>query len=148
MHCSDSFLTVPMKHMGPRALAWPTQFYMMVINSNTILKKWQTAKFIVVQMPRKDPILAVSYWLISLLSALYKILECLILQCISQIIEEVLSNDQTVSTRTSAQRHKLWPKPLYVENGFQKNLKTSAVSLDLIVANNTVWCTGFPLKLS
>ncbi|KAJ8356768.1 hypothetical protein SKAU_G00195620 [Synaphobranchus kaupii] len=44
-----------MKHLGPRALTWLTHFYTRIIHTNSIPKKWRTAKVIAVPKPgRKD----------------------------------------------------------------------------------------------
>ncbi|KAJ8392690.1 hypothetical protein AAFF_G00073640 [Aldrovandia affinis] len=76
-----------MKHLGSRALAWLTRFYTVVIQSNTIPKKWRTAKVIAIPNLRKDLTLAASYHPICLLSVPFKIFECLNLQCISPTIK-------------------------------------------------------------
>ncbi|KAJ8369623.1 hypothetical protein SKAU_G00096510 [Synaphobranchus kaupii] len=40
-----------MKHLGPRALTWLTHFYTRIIHTNSIPKKWRTAKVIAVPKP-------------------------------------------------------------------------------------------------
>ncbi|KAJ8339383.1 hypothetical protein SKAU_G00361690 [Synaphobranchus kaupii] len=48
-----------MKHQGPRALTWLTHFYTRIIHTNSIPKKWRTAKFIAVPKPGVEKILCV-----------------------------------------------------------------------------------------
>jgi len=40
------------------------------------------------------------------------------------------------------------PLTTYIEDGFQRNLKTGAIFLDLTAAYNTIWHTGLLAKLT
>jgi len=102
---------------------------------------------IAVEKPGKDPSLAANYHPISLLSVCYKLLERLALQCISPTVEGLL-RDQAGFWKGQSTCDQVAALTTFIENGFQQNLKTGAVFLDLIAAYGTVWHTGLLYKLS
>ena len=94
------------------------------------------------------PSLAANYRPISLLSVCYKLLERLALQHISPTVEGLLSPDQAGFRKGRSTCDHVAALTTFIENGFQQNLKTGAVFLDLTAAYDTVWHTGFLYKLS
>ena len=96
-----------------------------------IPKIWRQAKIIALPKPGKDPHLAASYWPISLLSVCYKLLERIILQRISSTVEDLLSVDQAGFCRGHSTCDQVTALTTFIENGFEKTLKTGAVFLDL-----------------
>jgi len=97
---------------------------------------------IAVEKPGKHPSLAANYRPISLLSVCYKLLERLVLQRISPTVEGLLSPDQAGFRKGRSTCNQVAALTAFIGNGFQQNLKTSAVFLD------TVWHTGLLYKLS
>jgi len=71
---------------------------------------------------------------ISLLSVYYKLLECLALQCISPTVEGILSPDHAGFRKDRSTCNHIAALTSYIESGFQQNLKTGVVFLDLSAA--------------
>ena len=74
------------------------------------------------------------YHPISLLSVCYKLLERLALQRISPTVEGLLSPDQASLRKGRSTCDQVAALTTFIENGFQQNLKTGAVFLDLTAA--------------
>src|SRR5206468_4908971 len=102
-----------------------------------------TASRIAIEKPGKDPKEAANYRPISLLSVSYKLLERLVLQRITPTVEALLSPDQVGFRHGRSTCDQVAALTTYIENGFQKKLKTGAVFLDLTAAYDTVWHIGF-----
>jgi len=79
---------------------------------------------------------------------LYKLLERLGLQRISPTVEGLLSPDQASFQKGRSTCDQVAALTTSIENGFQLNLKTGAVFLDLTVAYDTVYHTDVLYKLS
>ena len=137
-----------MIHLGPCARTWMSTFFTRIIADNQIPKIWRNAKVIAIEKPGKDPNLAASYRPISLLSVCYKLLERLVLQRISPTVETVLSPDQAGFRKSRSTCDQISALTTFIENGFQQNLKTGAVFLDLTAAYDTVWHTNLLAKLT
>lgn len=135
-------------HLGPRARSWMSSFFTRVVVQNEIPKIWRKAKVIAIEKPGKDPKLAANYRPISLLSVCYKFLERLVLQRISPTVESILSPDQAGFRKQRSTCDQVSALTTHIENGYQQNLKTGAVFLDLTAAYDTVWHTGLLAKLS
>jgi len=63
-------------------------------------------------------------------------------------VDDLLSMDQAGFRRGRCTINQVTALTTYIENGFQKNLKTGAVFLDLTAAYDTIWHTGLLAKLS
>ena len=74
-------------HLGPKALSWLSTFFSRVVALGALPKAWRKAKVIAIGKPGKDPKIAASYPPISLLSVCYKLLERVILQRISPLVD-------------------------------------------------------------
>jgi hypothetical protein len=135
-------------HLGPLARQWLAAFFTRISREYKIPKIWRKAKVIAIEKPGKDPSLAASYRPISLLSVCYKLLERLILQRVSPSVEQILSPDQAGFRRNRSTCDQVAALTTFIENGFQRNLKTGAVFLDLTAAYDTVWHTGVLAKLT
>jgi len=96
-----------------------------------IPKIWRQVKIIALAKPGKDPHLAESYRPILLLSICCYLLECTILQKISSTVEDFLSVDQSGFCHGSSTCNQVTALTTFIENGFEKTLKTGAVFLDL-----------------
>ena len=143
-HVHPEFL----KNLGPRAQTWPSRFFSRIIIENAIPKIWRKTKVIVIEKPGKDPRLVESYRPISLLSTCYKLLECLVLHRVSPEVEKLFSPEQAGFQRNRSTCEQVAALTTHIENGFQWQLKTGAVFLDLTAAYDIVWHTGLLYKLS
>ena len=89
---------------------------------------------IAVEKPAKDSSLAANYRPISLLCVCYKLLERLALQRIFPIVEGLLSPDQAGFRKDRSTCDQVAAPTIFIEHGFQQNLKTGAFFLDLTAA--------------
>ena len=78
----------------------------------------------------------------------YKLLERLALQPISPTVEGLLSPDQAGFRKGRSTCDQVAALTTFIRNGFQQNLKTGAIFLDLTAAYDTVWHTGLLCKPS
>ena len=106
------------------------------------------SKFIALPKPGKDLHHAASDRPISLLSVSFKILERLIFQRISPEVEVILQVQQAGFRTGRSTCDQVLALTTFIENGFQKQLKSGAVFLDLSAAYNTVWHTCLLVKVS
>jgi len=120
-----------LKHLGPKGLAWLAAFFTRVANEKRMPKAWRRAKVIALAKPGKDPQLPSSYRPISLLSVCFKLLERVVLQRVSDRADNLLSRDQAGFRCGRSTCDQVAALTTYIENGFQSNLKTGAVFLDL-----------------
>jgi len=88
-----------------------------------------------------------SYRPISLLSTCYKLLGRLVLHRVSPEVDKLLSPEQAGFRRNRSTCEQVAALTTHIENGFQRQLKTGAVFLDLTAAYDTVWHTGLLCKL-
>ena len=77
-----------------------------------------------------------------------QLLERLALQHISPTVKGLLSPDQVGFRKGRKTCDQVAALTTFIKNGFQQNLKTGAVFLDLIAAYDTVWHNGLLYKLS
>ena len=89
-----------------------------------------------IEKPGKDPRLAESYRPISLLSTCYNLLERLVLHRVSPEVEKLL--EEAEFRRNHSTCEQVAALTTHIENGFQRQLKTGAVFLDLTAAYDTV----------
>jgi len=127
-----------LKHLGPKALNWLADLFTRMIWEQRIPKIWRQAKIITLEKPVKDPHLAASYRPMSLLSVCYKLLERTILQRISPTVEDLLSVNQAGLRHGCSTCDQVTAFIVFIENGFEKTLKTGAVFLVLTAAYNTI----------
>jgi len=127
-----------LKNLCPKARTWLSKFFSRIMATHSIPKIWRKAKVIAIEKPGKDPSLATNYRPISLLSVCYKLLEHLALQRISPTVEGLISPDQAGFRKGRSTCDQVVALTTYIENGFQQNLKTGAVFLDLTAAYDTV----------
>jgi len=132
------------KHLGQKGLTWLATFFTRIVTE----KVWRRAKVIALAKPGKDPQLPSSYRPISLLSVCFKPLGRVVLQSISHQADGLLSGDQTGFRRWRSTCDQVSALTTQIENGFQSNLKTGAVFLDLAAAYDTVWHTDLLYKLA
>jgi len=137
-----------MKHLGPRAVKWFASFLSRITSERSMPRIWRRSKVIAILKPGKDPHSPSSYRPISLLSVCFKVLERLILRRVTPDVEEILSADQAGFRPGRSTCDQVLALTTFIENGFQRKMKTGAVLLDLTAAYDTVWHTGLLLKLA
>jgi len=143
----DGILPEFLKHMGIKGKFWLERLFSSVKNNNTLPKQLREAKVIAILKPGKpgDP---KSYRPISLLSVVYKLFETVLLVRIQTKIEEHLPAEQVGFRQGRSSSGQVLSLTMFIENGFQKKLKTGTVFLDLSCAHHTVWKRGLLLKLA
>jgi hypothetical protein len=144
----DNILPEFLMHLGPKAKTWLVTFYTRIIQEKRMPSAWRQAKVIAIPKPGKDPNNAASYRPISLLSVCFKMLERLILQRISPDLDKKIIVEQAGFRQGRSTCDQVLALTTFIENGFQSNLKTGTVFLDLTAAYDTVWHAGLLLKLA
>jgi len=137
-----------LQHLGPLAIKWLASFLTRIISERSMPRVWRCSKVIAILKPGKDARVASSYRPISLLSVCYKVLERVILKRITPDAEQILPIEQAGFRAGRSTCDQVLALSTFIENGFQQNLKTGAVFLDLTAAYDTVWHTGLLLKLA
>lgn len=98
--------------------------------------------------PGKEGKDAADFRPVSLLSVTYKILERLVLERIQPAIDKVVPIEQAGFRENSSCTEQVLALTTYIENGYQKKLKTSVAFVDLSAAYVTVWRQGLMYKLT
>ena len=135
-----------LKNLGPNALKWLSKFFSRILTEQNIPKQWRRAKVIAIPKPNKDRTEAANYRPISLLSVTFKLLERIVLRRVSDAIENTLDTAQAGFRRGRSTQDQVLALTTYIENGFQRRLKTGAIFLDLTAAYDTVWHKGLLVK--
>ena len=97
--------------------------------------------------PGKEADRADSYRPIALLSVIYKLLERLIYNRIFPILKDKIPVEQAGFRPGRNCCDQVLSLTSFIENGFDKNEKTSAAFVDLSAAYDTVWRKGLLWKL-
>ena len=105
------------------------------------------ATIIAVLKPTKPNDQPQSYRPIALLSMIYKPLERLIYNRIKQPVYENIPSEQAGFSPNRSCTGQVFSLTIYIEAGFQRKLKTSAVFIDLTAAYDTVWRQGLIRKM-
>ena len=138
-----------LKNIGPAAVRWCLQsFYDDVIITAKIPKIWRSANVISIRKHGKPLDEPTSYRPISLLCCCYKLLERLLLRRLAPVFEIGIPPEQAGFRKKRNICNQVLALTSYIESGFQKNLKTGAVLIDLSAAHDTVWQAGCMMKLS
>lgn len=82
----------------------------------------------------------------ALLILIYKLLEKLIYRRIKYVIDESLPSEFAGFRENRSSVEKILAFTSYIEAGFERQLKTSAIFIDLLSAYDTIWRQGFMLK--
>jgi hypothetical protein len=109
-----------------------------IVSTSKIPKLFKRAKVISIIKSGKDATDPVQYRPISLLSVVYKLLERLILQRIQPLIEYVTPINQASFRQHRSCTEQLMALTTHIKAGFQHQLKTGAVFVDLTSAYDTV----------
>ncbi|UYV67227.1 hypothetical protein LAZ67_4004434 [Cordylochernes scorpioides] len=144
----DGIMPEFMKHLGQKAIKWMAKLFTNILSTGSIPSVWKQAKVLAILKPGKTSDDPNNYRPISLLCIPYKILERIILNRISPIIEEHLPIEQAGFRPGRNCAEQTLALTTTIEDGFQKKLKTGAVFVDLTAAYDTVWREGLLYKLS
>ncbi|KAK3883799.1 hypothetical protein Pcinc_011924 [Petrolisthes cinctipes] len=125
-------------HLGPRAREWITRLFNKCVITKKVPKVWKKTKVVALLKPGKDPKSPKSYRPISLLCVLYKLYERLIMTRISPIVDDQLSCDQAGFRPGRSCCGQVLNLTQFIEDGYENQLKTGAVFVDLTAAYDTV----------
>jgi hypothetical protein len=105
-----------------------------IVSTSKIPNLFKRAKVISIIKPGKDGTDPAHYRPISLLSVIYKLLKRLILQRIQPLIEDVTPINQAGFRQHRSCTERVMALTTHIEAGFQHQLKTGAVFIDLTAA--------------
>lgn len=130
--------TEQIKQFGPHTRAWLVQLMNKCINDLQIPKLWRKSRVVALLKPGKDPTEAKNFRPISILRHLFKILERMILNRISLLVDGALIPEQT-----GFKPGKLWCSQVlnltqHIEDGFERKEISGVAFIDLSAAYDTV----------
>jgi uncharacterized protein YerC len=134
------------KNFDAQAKEWTISFMNDIVTTSKIPKLFKRAKVISIIKNGKDGTDSAHYRPISLLSVVYILLECLILQSIQPLIEDVPPINETRFCQHRSCTEQVIALTTHIEAGFQHQFKTAAVLVDLTAAYDTVWREGLLIK--
>ncbi len=134
--------------MGHKAINWLAKLFTHIIDSGILPKTWKNAKIVAVLKPNKPAEDASNYRPISLLSCSFKLFERCLLGRIRPIIDNVIRKEQAGFQKNRNCCDQVLALTNFIELGFEANVKTGVVFLDLSAAYDTVWKRGLLMKLS
>jgi hypothetical protein len=144
----DGMYTEFIKHFGPAVKIWLLKFFNEIFKKSKIPKEFKRSKILAIVKPGKDGSDPSHYRPIALLSICYKLFEKLLYNRIKNKIEESLPKEQAGFRSDRGCNEQVLALTTYIENGFQRQLKTFAAFVDLSAAYDTVWREGLILKLA
>jgi hypothetical protein len=119
---------------GVRTKEWLISFMNDVLSSARLPKLFKRTKVIAIPKPGKDGSDPVHYRPILLLSLMYKLLERLILQCIQLLVEAATPEHEAGFCKHRSCTEQVMALTTHIEAGFQRQLKTGLVFVDLSAA--------------
>lgn len=134
-------------YSGPRTRLWLSRFYSQVLATNVLPPAFKIAKIIALLKPDKPDNLPESYRPIALLSVALKLFERMIYNRISPEIDQHLPNEQAGFRPGRNCSDQVLALTNFIESGFERELKTGVVFIDLSSAYDTVWKMGLMYKL-
>lgn len=137
-----------LKNLGPKAIRWLAKFFTHIYETGKLPRLWKKSKIIVFLKPNKQPNLPENYRPISLLSCSYKLFERVILARIADVIDANIPKEQAGFRKNRSCCDQVLALTNYIELGFEREMKTGVVFLDLTAAYDTVWKRGVMFKLS
>ncbi|KAL1448470.1 hypothetical protein WDU94_013986, partial [Cyamophila willieti] len=135
-----------LKNSGDFAKAWMAKFLTDVLNTGQIPNELKKAKIIALLKPGKAADQPGSYRPVALLSCVYKLLERLIYNRVSEKIYSVIPVEQAGFRPGRNCADQVLALTNHIEAGFQLKLKNSVAFIDLSAAYDTVWREGLLYK--
>lgn len=108
---------------------------------------FKRSKIIAILKPSKPPDVPENYRPIALLSVTFKLLERIISELISHLIDGKILIEQAGFRKGRSCCDQVLSLTNHIEQGFEKKLKTGAVFIDLTAAYDTIWKKGLMYKL-
>lgn len=136
-----------LKNCGPNTKSWLTRFFSNILETGYLPHTFKCTKTVALLKPGKPSDKAESYRPIALLSVCYKVLERMIYNRIEPSINQHIPIEQAGFRSGRSCTDQILALTTFIESGFQKKLKTSAVFVDLTAAYDTVWREGLVYKL-
>lgn len=134
------------KNLGSRARWWLLKFFNKILKTANMPATLNKINIMAVLKPGKEPDNPESYRPIALLSVTYKLLERLVGIRTNVFMELCFPSEQAGFRRDRSCTEQALNLTSFIEHGFEKNLKTSVLFVDLSAAYDTVWRVGFMLK--
>lgn len=134
----DDICTEQIKHFGDETRKWILKLFDFCKMHYLIPKLWRKSKVVALLKPGKPADEPCSYRPISLLSHLYKLYERMVLNRIQPVIEQKLIPMQAGFRAGKNCTGQVLQLTELIENGFQENLITGVVYIDLTAAYDTV----------
>ena len=135
------------KNFGPKAKAWLLTMFNEVLATGILPKAFKRSKVIAVLKPGKCPKQVDSYRPITLLSVTYKLLERLVYNRISPILNANIPPEQAGFRPERSCCDQVLALTAHIENGFEQKKKTAVALIDLTGAYDTVWKKGLLYKV-
>ena len=135
-------------HLGPIATLWLAELITNIKDSGEFPQEWKHAKIIAILKPGKPASEPSSYRPISLLCCMFKLLERIILNRITPLIDQHIPLSQAGFRPNRSTTEQTLALTSFIETGFDKRQKTGVVLIDLSAAYDTVWTGGLMLKLA
>ena len=135
-------------HLGPMATLWIAELMTNIKNSGEFPQEWKHAKIIAILKPGKPANEPSSYRPISLLCCMFKLLERIILNRITPLVDQHIPLSQAGFRPNRSTTEQTLALTSFIETGFDKRQKTGVVLIDLSAAYDTVWTGGLMLKLA
>ena len=132
---------------GPKTQKWLLNFYNDIMSKQILPKVFKKAKIIAISKPGKDPSQPESYRPIALLCVCYKIFEKIIYARLLESVKDIIPPEQAGFMPGRNCCDQALALTTFIENGFEKKLKTAVAFIDLTCAYDTVWKEGLLLKL-
>ncbi|KAL1454475.1 hypothetical protein WDU94_010720 [Cyamophila willieti] len=139
---SDGVHAEFLKNSGDYAKEWLAKFFTDVLNSGKLPNDLKKAKIIALLKPGKPDDHPASYRPIALLSCVYKLLERLLYNRVSEKIYAAIPVEQAGFRPGRNCADQVLALTNHIEAGFQLKLKTSVAFIDLSAAYDTVWREG------
>ncbi|KAI8434197.1 hypothetical protein MSG28_012309 [Choristoneura fumiferana] len=143
----DNIFNEFIRAMGPVSVGWLAALFDYILLNNRLPKEFKLAKVIAVLKPGKTDDRPENFRPISLLSCIYKLLERLILARITPYVEAVIPLEQAGFRGGRSCTDQVLALTTHIEAGFQRQLKSTAVFVDLTAAYDTVWKQGLLFKI-
>ncbi|CAH2208836.1 jg9730 [Pararge aegeria aegeria] len=136
----DNIFNEFLSHMGPCSVSWLSVFFSNILVESRLPREFKLVKVVAVFKAGKTEDLAESYRPITLLSCTFKLLQRLLFIRISLYMEAVFPAEQARFRSGLSCTNQVLALLSHIETGFQKQMKSTVVFIDLTAAYDTVFC--------
>lgn len=134
----DDLRTEQIRNFGPLALQYILNLMNNCVQSLNIPKKWRKSHVVALLKPGKEPNDVKNFRPISLLCHLFKVFERLILNRISDFIDNILTPNQAGFRPGKSCYSQILNLTQHIEDGYERNQVTGVVLIDLSAAYDTI----------